>query len=319
MLAGLGGREIRSFYSALEVAAKLDWVAKLAMRFGSDQAQETYKWLSAAPALREWIGERLAKGLSVNGLTIINKTFEASLKISTDDIRRDKTDQIDVRIADLARRYLSHYAKLLSVLIANAAGATSGLAYDGQYYFDTDHLEGDSGTQKNLLTASEVGQLDVGTATAPTAYEAAQAVLGVIAYMLNLKDDQGEPIHENAQEFVVMTGPLLMPAFAAATTLKTINTGSGSVDNPLVLNDASIKVTHVTNPRLSSWTANFAIFRTDAPTKPFIIQEEEALTTQIIGAGSEYEKLNNAQFFGVKSIGNAGFGLWQHAAKATMG
>jgi phage major head subunit gpT-like protein len=317
---GLGSREVRSFYAALELIANLSWVQKLCMHFDSDQASEIYKWLTAAPALREWIGPRLKKGLTTNGITIVNKTFESSIGIPTNDIRRDKTDQINVRIADLAARYYSHWAKLLSTLIINGGGSINGTAYDGQYYFDTDHLEGESGTQLNLLTASQVPTLNVGTAAAPTAYEAALAVLGMIAYMMTLKDDQGEPIHENAREFIVMTGPMLMPAFASAATKDKLDTGAGSVDNPLAPGGSdSFKVSHVVNPRLSAWTTSIALFRADAPTKPFILQEEEGLTTQILGAGSEYEVVNDEQLFGVKCIGNAGFGLWQHAAKGTLG
>jgi len=315
--SGLGTREIRSLYVAVEEAARLSWVPRLAMNFGSDQASETYKWLTASPALREWVGPRIAKGLTENGITIVNKTCEATLEFMTDDIRRDKTDQIDIRIADLARRYMGHHAKLISTLLLNGAGSTSGLAYDGQYFFDTDHSEGDSGTLKNLLTATEVTALDVTTAAAPTSYEAAMAVLGVIAYMLAYKDDKGEPVHEAASEFLVMTGPALMPAFRAATTRNVVNTGSGAVDNPLV-QDNDFKVTHVTNPRLSAWTTNFCVFRTDGPVKPFILQKEEDMTVQIIGAGSEYEKLNNKQLFGIKEISNVGFGLWQYGTKSTL-
>ncbi len=312
--SGLGRRDVQSFFVALEDAARLDWSQRIGMKTGSDQASETYKWLTASPAMREWVGERIAKGLTENGLTIVNKTWESTLEFLTDDIRRDKTSQIDLRIADLARRSLTLERKLLSTLILNGSGNTSGLAYDGQYFFDTDHSEGDSGVQKNLLTATEVPALDVTTATAPTALEAAMAVLGVIGYMLGYLDDQGEPMCEEAREFTVMTGKGLAPSFMAAVTQKVV---AGNVDNPLAQSQ-DYKVSHVLNPRLNAWTTDFAVFRTDGVTKPFILQEEEALTIQIIGAGSEYETQNNKQLFGVKKVGNVGFGLWQFATKNTL-
>ena len=64
-------------------------------------------------------------------------------------MRRDKTGQIDIRIREQVQRAQAHWAKLLSDLII---AAESTVCYDGQYFFDTDHSEGDSGTQDNDLS-----------------------------------------------------------------------------------------------------------------------------------------------------------------------
>src|ERR1051325_2608810 len=77
-------------------------------------------------------------------LTIVNKTWESTIRIDADEQRRDKTGQIMVRVNELARRVATHPNKLLSTLISSGA---SSACYDGQYFFDTDHSEGDSGTQ----------------------------------------------------------------------------------------------------------------------------------------------------------------------------
>jgi phage major head subunit gpT-like protein len=71
------------------------------------------------------------------------------------------------------------------------------------------------------------------------------------------------------------------------------------------------------NPRLT-WTTDFAIFRTDGRSKPFILQEEEGVTVQAIAEGSEEEFRNNRHLYGVKRICNVGYGLWQHAARCTL-
>jgi hypothetical protein len=62
--------------------------------FGSDQASETYNFLGQSPMMREWIGRRQAKGFNGNGITIINKHYEATIEIAKKDARRDKTGQI---------------------------------------------------------------------------------------------------------------------------------------------------------------------------------------------------------------------------------
>jgi len=111
-----------------------------------------------------------------------------------------------------------------------------------------------------------------------------------------------------------MTGPALSPAFSAAVNQKTLASG---VDNPLA-EQRDFTVLHRTNPRLSALTTQFIVFRTDAPTKGLIKQVEEDIKTDVIGQGSEHEFKNNEQLFGVKLVGNCGYGLWQRAAHATM-
>ena len=102
---GLSSRAIIGmFYRALEQDAGPAWVNPISMPFTSDQESETYKWLGQAPAMREWIGGRMAKGFRENGLTIANKKFEATLEVPLDWMRRDKTGQIMVRILSTGQK-----------------------------------------------------------------------------------------------------------------------------------------------------------------------------------------------------------------------
>ena len=299
----------------LKMGFGADWAALIGMLFGSDQESETYKWLGATPAMREWVGGRQAKGLRTEGMTITNKLWEATLEIALADMRRDKTGQIDVRIADLVRRSLRHWRSLLSTLIVNGTGSTNGLCYDGQYFFDDDHESGDSGAQKNLLTSSEVAQLDVTTAAAPTESEMAQAVLNVIAYILGYKDDQGEPCNEDATEFLVMTPTNLWGAAQAAVSKALLNTGSGAVDNPL--KNAGFNVSVASNARFTTTTV-FYVFRTDDPVKPFILQEETETKVAAIAEGSELEFNENKHHYGVSASRNVGYAEWRRAAHCTL-
>lgn len=311
---------IARFFNRLEAYLGKGWVNMISMYFESNQPYEDYYWLGATPAVREWKGERLAKGLRESGLRIENKEFEDTLKFKRRDFKRDKSGQTLIRIDELAMRAAEHWSILLSQLIAAGTGSTLGLAYDGQYFFDTDHAEGSSGTQKNLLTATEVTKLDVTTAAAPTPSEVVDALLGVIAYMLTYKDDQGELCNAGARKFQVMTTPYLMGPFAAAMGNQFINTGSGVVDNTLKnirMDGEDFEVTLSINPRLT-WTTQFAVFRTDAPTKPFIRQEEQGVNAQGLGEGSEHAFKNKEYLFGIDFARNVGYGMWQQAALATF-
>jgi hypothetical protein len=156
----------------------------------------------------------------------------------------------------------------------------------------------------------------VGTATAPTEAEMASAILGVISYMMKYLDDQGEPMNELAREFLVMVPSTLFPAAYAATNKDVLHAASGNAtDN--VLKGGTFQVNVAVNPRLT-WTTDFAVFRTDGSAKPFIFQEELPLQVSAIAEGSELEFNENEHHYGVKWIGNVGYGYWQYASKSTL-
>lgn len=302
---------IGRFYARLEQGVGAEWVNALAMLFQSDMETENYKWLGMAPVMREWVGGRHAKGFRENGISITNKTYEATLEVLVDELRRDKTGQILVRINEMADRTNAHWASLLSTLILNAP---STVCYDGQYFFDTDHSEGNSGTQDNDISIdiSVLPANQHGSITAPSPEEMELCILQAIAQILGFKDDQGEPLNENAKEFLVMTPVPLMNSALAAITNPVLTAGK---TNTIVT--ADFRVRPVVNPRLT-WTANFAVFRADGQVKPFIKQEEEGVTVAAIAEGSELEFRENKHQYGVKAIRNVGYGYWQHACLVTM-
>ena len=104
---------IGEFYATLEQDLGGMWVPGLSNYFASNQESETYKWLGQAPQMREWIGGRQEKALRDAGVTIVNKTYEGTLEVLLDEICRDKTGQVMVRVRELAQRTNSHWAKLL--------------------------------------------------------------------------------------------------------------------------------------------------------------------------------------------------------------
>ena len=295
---------IGTFYNKLAAMTGMEWIAGTSMLFPSNQESETYKWLGMAPAMREWIGGRNAKGFRENGLTIINKTFEATLEVLVDEIRRDKTGQVMLRVAEMAQRANSHWASLLSTLII---AGESALCYDGQYFFDTDHSEGDSGTQDNDLTGAAA------TSTQPTAAEMEAAIMACVAALLGYKDDQGEPMNEGASNFLIMAPTVYLPPAAAVLSNPYIAAGQSN----LIKNIQGFNFSLAINPRLTSG-AKFYVFRTDGQTKPFIRQEEEALSVSAIAEGSELEFKEDKHQYGVKAIRNVGYGYWQHGCLYTF-
>lgn len=302
---------IGEFYNTLQQDLGGAWVPQVSNLFNSDQESETYKWLGMAPAMREWVGGRSAKGFRENGITIANKTFEATLEVLVDEMRRDKTGQVLTRVRELAQRTNAHWAKLLSTLVIAGEAA---VCYDGQYFFDTDHAEGDSGSQSNDISNN------VTTTTAPTAGEMESGILAAIRAILSFKDDQAEPMNENARRFLVMVPVPFMAATAAAVGSSIIvdTAATGGRNNTLITlgNVGGFSIEVAVNARLT-WTDRFAVFRADGETKAFIRQEEEGVTLSAIAEGSELEFKENKHQYGVKAIRNVGYGYWQRACLVT--
>lgn len=306
----------------LKAAEQFDWSRQVSLAVTSDQEIETYKWLGRVPQMRVKAGSRLAKKLRVNTWPVTNEEYEATLNFKIQDMRRDKIGQIRARIQGLARRAQYHWIKLITDLVI-AGDATA--AYDGQYFFDTDHDEGSSGTLKNLLTSSEVGTLDITTATAPTADEAAKAVLGVVEYMGTWLDDQGEPIEEDIPGDYIVFAPAgpIASAFREAVASKRLDTGSGSRDN--ILEEAGINLDVRSSARLTGNTAGsqalnvcFFVFKKNAIHAPFIRQEEVPLMVKALAEGSDLEYNEDEHSFSVEATRAAAYALWQGASMSVF-
>lgn len=305
---------IGKFFLKLAQDLGQSWIDPVSMYITSDQESETYKWLGMVPAMREWIGGRQPKGFRDFGITIVNKHYEATLEVWKRERRRDKTGQLDVRIGEFAQRANSHWASLLSSLIING---DAQLCYDGQYFFDTDHSEGSSGTQSNKISV-DISALPVsqhGSTTAPSAEEMQQTILQGCQAFLGFKDDQGEPMNENARDFVVMVPVSLWQPAITAVGVPQLSSGQTNVIQSGSMDGFKIRV--VSNARLT-FTDKFCIFRGDGDAKAFIRQEEMPLQLKVIGEGSELEFNEDKHHYGIDTWRNVGYGFWQKAVQMIM-
>jgi hypothetical protein len=219
---------IGAFFERLHTSTGLSYLPDIAFRLDSDQEIETIKWLGQVPAMREWVGGREPRAFRDNGFTIRNLKFESSIQVTLDEIRRDKTSQVMMRVNDLADRAASHPASLISTLILNGA---TGLCYDGQYFFDTDHTEGENSTnQSNSITFDISDGGAGGTTTNPTNLTMQRAILAGVAAMMAFKDDQNEPCNEFLTDFLVMVPPPLLAQGLAATVSPVSDSGSNESD-----------------------------------------------------------------------------------------
>jgi phage major head subunit gpT-like protein len=311
MNSGFDDRNIIPLYLEIAPSAyESSTAAMLGMDAGSNRASEDYGFLGGNPALREWIGKRQIKTLPVKQYKLTNRHFEATLEIGADEMRRDQTSLLKARMATFAGDVVGgHWIDLAAELI-NA----NGLCYDGQNFFDTDHLLGDSGTQLNELAAAQCPSLNVGTATAPTAAEFATALLEVVGYMMTIKNSAGRYVNTDAKKFHIQCSTVQI--WAAAQAAVSGNYLQATVDNPLKSINATFTVGM--DPRITGSTARFNVFRTDAPLKPFIWQTEQDPEYLVLGPGSDHYFQTKKYLLGVDTWRAAGYGLWEYAARATL-
>lgn len=293
---------IAGYQLALSQSTGIDWLDLVSNYFPSDQAIEEYPWLGMPPAFREWLGKRKVHKFREDFISIRNLKFESTIEIEIDDHRRDRYGMIEDRIAEHVERGDSHFASLVSTLILNGA---TGTAYDGQYFFDTDHETGSSGAQSNKISV-DISALPTevhGSITNPSPEEAAQAVFEGINAIAGFVDDQGEPMNETASEFLVMAPLSLAHKISSGLNLP-LQASSTSTNM-----DKMVKV--VGNTRLAAWTDRFVVFRTDTRIKAIIRQEESAIEVSSKAEGSDFAHDNDAYEYGLKSNRNVGYGRWE--------
>jgi len=137
-----------SFNKGMEGAAS--HYKAVAMITNSATSEETYAWLGQFPKLREWIGGRQMKSLAGHGYTLVNKTFEDTVRVRRPDIEDDAYGIYGPLMAELGRAAAEHPDELVFSLLAAGFSTT---CYDGQYFFDTDHpvrlANGGEGTVSN--------------------------------------------------------------------------------------------------------------------------------------------------------------------------
>lgn len=300
------------FFQGLGTSISGAWATRVGTIIDSDSETENYNWLGAVPQMQEWLGEAQAKQLKDYSYTLTNQEYEATLQIRKSDIRRDKTGQIRTRVNGLGAKAGDHWNKLAADLLANGEATTNGAAYDGQAFFDTDHAESGS-NQTNDLTATEVPSANVSTATAPTATEAAGVIFETVAHAMTLVDDQGDPINNNARNWVFVVGTSqLWSGFSQAVGLESLTSGATNPVNGLRSEGFNVSV--ILEPRLSAKTTKVYALNTDSPIGPLVLQDEVPVDVDEEDPGMTKKHINVM----ASATRAAGYALWQKAMLVTL-
>lgn len=276
------------FFDAYE-AYRSDW-ERIATIVPSENDIEKYAWLGATPRMREFKDERIPAGLLEHDYSIKNKTWEASVAVDRAALEDDQYGQIRLRIQGLADEARRHQEELVFGLLRDGFNT---LCYDGQFFFDTDHSDGESGTQSNKGTSAL----------------SASSLQAAFTAMMKFKDDQGKPMGIIPDTLVVspdlkwtameLLGSIYAPDSEVGKTETRKNVLKGALDL-------------IVSPYLTD-SNDWFLLCTKRVIKPVIFQSRIPIEFAALEANSENGFMRDRYVYGVRARYNVGFGLWQLA------
>jgi phage major head subunit gpT-like protein len=274
------------FFDAYEAVAG-DW-ARISTVVPSEHDSEKYAWLGAVPKMREFKDERVPAGMLEHSYSIVNKTWESSIAVDRAALEDDQYGQIKLRVQSLADEARRHQDELVFGLVRDGFAS---LCYDGQYFFDTDHSEGDSGTQSNKGT----------TALSATSLQSA------ITAMCKFKDDKGKAMGV-VPDTLVVPPDLKWTAMELLDSWYAPDTASGKTDTRR--NVLRNMLDLVVSPYLTD-TSDWFLLCTGRIIKPVIFQSRVPVEFSALEGNSENGFMRDQFIYGVRARYNVGYGLWQ--------
>lgn len=274
--------------------------AQVSTPISSDKDAETYRALGTPPQMREFIDGRQERGMVTESYSVTNAEYEATIGVSRKEDEDDQTGQIRIRVGELADRAADHPDYLLGqVLVA----AESAVCSDGQYFFDTDHVLGASGSQSNDLT------YDAASASVPTTAEFKASFQQAVAAMMAFKDDQGLPLNIKPSGLVVLVPPAnYFTALEALQVAIIANTGN------VIAGMAKV----IPFPFLTDATKWYLI-KTDVSARPFVFQDRMPIEFTGIDQPTSETVFNKSKYlFGVRARYALAFFRWYYAVLTTF-
>lgn len=280
----------------------------VATRVPSTSDQETYGWLGDVPGMKEFLGDRIFQELRSMNYSVRNKSWEQSVGLDMEVVDDDRHGLYVPTAQRMSQKAARNPDKLLVNLMI--AGESS-LCYDGQYFFDTDHSEGDSGTQSNLLTYDAV------STTAVTVAEFKAAFHQALVKMFSYKTDQGDFwIEPEAVGFednnLIVLVPLALWEVADAAMTQVLESGGGQHH---MLRRAKVVPVIRMGSEGGGSNVKFDLIYNGDMIRPYVFQDRSPLVAQAKGINDIEDKFIKLMTY---ARYNVGYGLWQMAVRTTF-
>lgn len=251
----------------LNVAAKTGFLSaartrvypwqRIAMQYNMSTASQELVDLGAAPMPLHSVQGTTVQDFIEKRKTITPTDWDITVFISYNAVKDDQTGSLDRKVRAAGDNFQKHINKRVFQVLNAGDSQTYGAAYDGQDFFDSDHVDAGSGMtavdNEHVLTLS----LD----NFETVYAAAQA----------MTDDQGE-YPEYVYDLLVVN-PANERIAAQITGNPTAYDTANREANPY-----SGKLSYVTSPYLD--TTAWHLIASNETVKPLILAMKEQPTLQ---------------------------------------
>lgn len=308
------GRIKQAFAQAIEANPLAQVVGSIANEITSDVQSERYAVPFATPRFTERKGPKTNELLGAYTFDVANKLYDAAVAIEDLDALFDQTGVWNTVVGELAESAALLKWELLVEQMNNGNGA-GYLSYDGQYFYDTDHSIGLSGTQVNNVTNSHVPVLDVTTTSNVTPEEMSDILTKCAAYMMGYKDDKGRPTNRMIRKFVAVLPTAMFGSGLTAIYANNLTSGKTNIIPALSAGGYSFDV--VIEPDLSSSTVGYLHAVVDSR-KPFILQTARDFRPHILDDTSEHYTKTGEMLARADWVGRAGRGEFLRSMRFTV-
>lgn len=274
-----------------------DW-AQIATRIGTTLPTQNYGFLGYGATMEEFKDEVREQSVNQYTYALSDKVYKADMNVDRKSLEDDQYGLLKLRVMGLADETTRFWNELA---YGQLDAGFSTLCYDGQYFFDSDHSEGSSGTQVNV-TSNPLSDSSLETARTT---------------MRLFKNDKGKP--RGVIPNVVVVGPKneRRATDLLGSDVVVIRVGDGTASTGATAatpfnNYQKGKYTLIVN----EYVQNFHWFALDTTKriKPIIIQDRDDVpitteTDMLDGAAMIKERYN----FAVRGRFAPGYGPWQYA------
>jgi len=267
--------------------------SQFAMNVPCEGQSNEYDWLGGPPSVEEWAsGNRPMGSLKAYNYEINDKIWANGLRVKRKHIEDDKLGLYAPVIRMMAMDFdLKKTKRVFADLFLSGFAGTIQTAYDGQFFFDSDHLDNEETAQSNKATAA------LSAAALETALET----------MMQYTDDRGEKLD-------VFPTHLVVPPQLRATALRILGRGIVDENSAGVTNINNGVVQLIVAPWLAAQAAYWFLVDLSKMLKPFIFQPRIPVDFQALINPQDPNVFNADQYYyGGRERFNISYGAWQLA------
>lgn len=272
---------------------------RIATTVPSTTGANLYPVLLSRKRMKKWVGPKTIEQLGMGSFTVVNDDFEVTVEIDRNDIDDDMLGLVSVQAQEAGNAAKVWPDQLIVPLMSR--GFTT-LGHDGQYFFDTDHVQGDGAG--NMVSVSNKGT----KALSVDSLAAAKASFGAArTQMRRFRDLDGNKL--GIRPSLLVVPPALEDVATALMTVDRLEDGK--------VNIYKGAATVVVVDDLETDT-EWYLLDTTKPLGAFIFQLRKApVMVSQTDLTSDRVFMTKKFLFGAEARGAGAYGMWQCAYGST--